>query len=254
VNEPLLTIGYSVLGSRVAGIRLPPPRADVEVLVVVQGPAAGPAPLRADVRYVHLESTGVTKSRNEVMAQARGRFLLFADDDVVLHEEGIRRLLSELQRDDDLALAVGASVDEQGRPRKRYPRRAVRLHRWNAGKAATYEMMLRRSAFLRTGVRFDEHFGAGTENYLGDEYILIADAIHVGMRGRFFPYTVATHPVVSSGSRFGTVGDAAARAAVFRRVFGWSAPLARLAFVLRTPSRHGSVMLAARFVVNRFST
>lgn len=251
MTEPLLTIGYSVLGARAADIRLPEQRPDVEVLVVVQGTVPPEAPVRDDVRYLTLDSTGVTRSRNEVLDRARGRFVLFADDDIVFREPEVRRLLGELQRDEGLALALAAAVDTEGRMRKRYPRRSVALHRWNAGKAATYEMMLRRESFARAGVRFDERFGAGAELYLGDEYILIADAVGAGLRCRFFPYVIAVHPAQSSGSGFGTVRDAAARSAVFGRVFGRTAPLARLAFVLRSPRRFGSPGLTARFVAGR---
>ena len=215
MSEPLLTIGYSVLGNRAAGIRLPEPRPDVEVLVVVQG-APGPVPQRDDVRVVHLGSTGVARSRNEVLRQARGTFVLFADDDIVFRAEGVQDMLDALQRDEGLALGLGGAVDHAGRMRKRYPRRSVPLHRWNSGKAATYEMMVRREAFQRAGVAFDEAFGAGVPQYLGDEYILIADALRAGLRCRFFPVVLAVHPETSSGSGFGTRRDAA-RAAGWRR-------------------------------------
>lgn len=252
MSEPLLTIGYSVLGERAAGIRLPDARPDVEILVVVQGtPPPATTPDRADVRVLRLDSTGVAKSRNEVLRQARGTFVLFADDDIVIREEGVRAMLDALRRDDSLALGLGTAVDPAGEVRKRYPRRSVRLHRWNSGKAATYEMMVRRSAFERAGVRFDEEFGAGVPQYLGDEYILIADALRAGLRCRFFPVVLAVHPARSSGSGFGTGRDAAARAVVFDRVFGRTAPVARLAFVARSPRRFGSLGLAARFVRGR---
>jgi hypothetical protein len=249
VSEPLLTIGWSVLGSRLAGLRLPPPRPDVELLVVVQdGPAGPSADRRPDVRYVDLAGRGVSRSRNAVLDHARGTFVLFGDDDIVFDEAGVRRVLEELQRDDGLALALAAAVDEHGQLRKRYPRRGTRLHRWNSGKAATYEMIVRRAALSTAGVRFDEEFGAGAEQYLGDEYILIADAVRRGLRCRFFPHVVAMHPRTSSGSGFGTARDAAARAAVFGRVFGRAAPVARLAFLIRAPRRFGSVRVAAGFV------
>jgi hypothetical protein len=63
---------------------------------------------------------------------------------------------------------------------------------------------------------------------------------------------IAIHPETSSGSGFGTPRDARARAAVFTRVFGALAPLARLAFVVRSPRRFGSLGLTARFVADRF--
>jgi glycosyltransferase involved in cell wall biosynthesis len=257
MSEPLLTIGYSVLADRASAIRLPPPRSDVEVLVCVQGAADGRipdgAPRRDDVRYEMLDSRGVTKSRNAVLDRARGRFVLFADDDIVFYDEGVRSVLGELESNPDLALVLAIAVDEGGRLRKPYPSRPVRLTRWNSGKAATYEIMLRRDAFARAGVRFDERFGAGVDpHFLGDEYILIADAVRAGLECRFLPVVVAVHPTLSSGAGFGTRRDARARSAIFGRVFGRTAPIARLAFVLRSPRRFRSARLSARFVLNRF--
>ena len=257
MSEPLLTIGYSVLAERAPAIRLPAQRPDVEVLVAVQGAPDGriphDAPRRDDVRYEILHSRGVTKSRNAVLDGARGRYVLFADDDIVFHEEGVRSVLGELEAHPGLALVLATAVDEGGRLRKPYPSRPVRLTRWNSGKAATYEIMLRREAFARAGVRFDEGFGAGVDpHYLGDEYILIADAIRAGLHCRFLPVVMAVHPTVSSGAGFGTKRDALARSAIFGRVFGRTAPIARLAFVLRSPRRFRTAALSARFVLNRF--
>jgi hypothetical protein len=253
MSEPLLTIGYSVLGERAAAIQLPEQRPDVEILVVVQGEIPDDAPRRDDVRYETLSSRGVTKSRNAVLDGARGRYVLFADDDIVFHEEGVRAVLAELEAEPGLALVLAAAVDQRGWIRKPYPHRPVRLTRWNSGKAATYEMTLRREAFARAGVRFDEGFGAGVDpHFLGDEYILITDGIAAGLECRFLPVVIAVHPTVSSGAGFGTIRDARARAAAFSRVFGRAAPLARLAFVLRSPRRFGSPGLTARFVLDRF--
>jgi glycosyltransferase involved in cell wall biosynthesis len=257
MSEPLLTIGYSVLAERTPAIRLPDPRSDVEVLIAVQGAENGripdDAPRRDDVRYEILSTRGVTKSRNAVLDGARGRFVLFADDDIVFHEEGVWSVMAELDADPDLDLVLGIAVDEGGRLRKAYPSRPERLSRWNSGKAATYEIMLRRDAFARAGVRFDERFGAGVDpHYLGDEYILIADAIRAGLECRFLPVVMAMHPTVSSGAGWGTERDARARAAIFGRVFGPTAALARLAFVARSPRRFGSAALSARFVLDRF--
>jgi hypothetical protein len=252
VSEPRLTIGWSVLGSRAGDIRYPAPRPDVELLVAVQGELPAGTTLPAHVRCLRLASTGVAKSRNAVLDGARGEVLLFADDDVTIAEDGVDRVLEAFAADPDLALVLGEAVDERGRLRKRYPQTAGPLTRWNSAKAATYEMLLRPAAFRSAGVRFDERFGAGAELYLGDEYVLIADALRAGLPCRFLPVVLAVHPADSSGSRYGGVRDAAARAAVFGRVFGRLAPVARLAFVLRSPRRFGSVALSARFVTGRF--
>lgn len=253
MNEPELTIGWSVLGSRAASIRYPEHRPDLEFLVVAQGDLPVDTTPPEQVRWLHLGSTGVAKSRNAVLSHARGEVLLFADDDVEVQMDGVEQALAAFRADPDLALVLGTAVDEHGRQRKRYATAAVELTRWNSAKAATYEMLVRPAAFRSAGVRFDECFGAGAELYLGDEYVLIADALAAGLRCRFLPVVLAVHPTDSSGSRFGTTADAVARSAVFDRVFGQLAPVARLGFLLRSPRRFGSAALAARFILGRVS-
>ena len=99
---------------------------------------------------------------------------------------------------------------------------------------------------------FDEDFGAGTENYLGDEYIFIANACSKGLSCEFIPSIVAIHPSDSSGTRFGTIEDARVRSLVFQKVFGSVAPLARLGFVLKNPMRFKKLFLILRFIFGRF--
>ena len=248
LSEPRITIGYSCLGHRVSSLRLPPTQPDVEIVVVVQGSEPPRPPSRADLRYVHLPGTGVSRSRNEVLEIARGRLVLFADDDIEVHLDGVRALARSFDVDPTLALAMGQAVDETGALRKRYPRRAGDLRVWNSAKAGTIEMMVRRQAVIASGVRFDERFGAGATHHLGDEYIFIVDLLRAGLRCRFFPVVIASHPAESSGSTSGSSSDVAARAAVFERVFGRWAPMWKLLFLLRRPGRFGSASAAWRFM------
>jgi hypothetical protein len=112
-------------------------------------------------------------------------------------------------------------------------------------------MMIRVDLVKQLEVRFDERFGAGAELYLGDEYIFISDLIKAGAKCEFSPLFVATHPSDSSGERWGTQSDRRARAAVFDRVFGKSAPLIRLAFGIRRIKYLGGLTQLALFVVGR---
>ncbi|MFZ4505687.1 MAG: hypothetical protein ACOYNK_04975, partial [Microbacteriaceae bacterium] len=68
-GSPRLTIAYSVLAGGLTRITLPAPRADTEILVIVQG-EGGSAPVRDDIRVTRLDSRGVTRSRNEAVRQA----------------------------------------------------------------------------------------------------------------------------------------------------------------------------------------
>lgn len=236
-----VTIAFSTLASRVEDLRLPDPEPDIEVLVLIQGDGATDAAqtvraLRLDVRVEALTSVGVARSRNEAIELASSDLVLFADDGTDVFTDGVLRMADAMKADPALAALFGRAVDEDGDLRKRYGKPG-RLTRWNAAKVSTIELMIRRSSVMRSGVRFDPDFGAGTEQRIGDEYIFIADLLRAGLRCESRPIVVASHPADSSGTQFGTEQDARARAAVFKRVFDKTSLIARLAFLARRPTR-----------------
>jgi len=251
VTRPALTIAYSVLAEGLSRIVLPPIRPNTEILVIVQG-AGGADPVREDVRVIRLDSTGVTASRNEAIRQATGEVLLFGEEDVTWIPDGIDDVIATFEDNPRLAVLLGRAQDETGSPRKRYPAFREPATMWNSARVGTIELAVRPELVRKAGVMFDLSFGAGTENYLGDEYIFVADANHARLKCEYFPITFSQHPAESSGTRFGTDADARARSRVFDRVFGWFAPVMRLMLWVRNPTRFGSIGRGIRFVTGAF--
>lgn len=251
-SEIKLTIGYSTLAARLKNITFPLKKPDREFLVLVQNPEQQDYVFdSAGAKLVELKNRGVAKSRNAVLKNASGKYLIFGDDDITFNEAGLATMIEYFDSHHDCAIILAQATDETGKLRKSYPSKAHALSRFNSAKAATYEMMVRLEAVRDKGIEFDENFGAGVENFLGDEYIFIADALKKGLKGVFLPVSVAIHPKDSSGSTWGTRRDLKARAVVFTRVFGISAPLFRALFLLK--SRKGAVgfMNTLRFILGR---
>lgn len=254
-----LTLGYSVLFERIKNITPPSERPDWETVVVVQNQGKTPwKPAdfpklrgRGDVSFEELESVGVAKSRTRAIWLAEGEYLVFADDDIVFSESGLEQAINYLDENPKLSLVLAQAQDPSGNLRKRYPIGARKLNLFNSARAATYEMIIRVDAIRQFGVVFDEQFGAGSKNYLGDEYIFIADLLRAGGRAEFVPITIATHPEDSSGSGWGTDRDRIARAKVFTRVFGKFAGPVRFAFGLRRLKELGGFAKLLRFVLAR---
>jgi len=254
-----LTIGYSVLVDRVQNIRPPEVRSDWETVIVVQNPQETRWSLddyqqlcsRSDLQVEELQSVGVAKSRTRTIWLAESEYLVFADDDIEFSETGLEDAINYLDAHPRLSLLLAQAQDPSGNLRKKYPRGPTKLELFNSARAATYEMIIRVDAIRQFGVVFDENFGAGSENYLGDEYIFIADLLRAGGKAEFVPITIATHPEISSGSGWGTDRDRMARAKVFSRVFGALAPLVRIAFGLRRMRELGGLANLVRFVLAR---
>ena len=245
-----LTIGYSVLAERVRNIT-PPTMESAELLVVVQNPGKTDYSRNLLATFEELASSGVAKSRNRAIELAGGDYLVFADDDIVFDTNGLDQICQYLDEHPEVAIALAQAQDQTGKLRKNYPKAVEKLSLLNSARAATYEMVVRVERIRELGVSFDTDFGAGVENYLGDEYIFIADLLRAGGKGVFLPITIATHPEDSSGSGWGTERDRKARAKVFTRVFGVFAPAVRLAFGLRRLRELGGVGNLVRFVLGR---
>ncbi|MEY4396808.1 MAG: hypothetical protein RLZZ40_564 [Actinomycetota bacterium] len=244
--KPALTIAYSVLADGIGNVILPEQRPDTEILVIVQG-SGGKVPVREDVREIRLDSRGVTRSRNAAIREARGDVLIFGEENVEWVRAGLDETVELFADNPRLAVYLGRAEDETGALRKRYPEYREPATILNSARVGTIELAVRPDLLRRAKVQFDENFGAGTENYLGDEYILVADANRAGLKCEYFPVTISRHPRESSGTRFGTAADARARSRVFTRVFGWFAIVPRALMWARNPKlfgRHG-----LRFVI-----
>lgn len=249
-----LTIAYSTLAERASHIVLPDMRIDQEVLIVVQSPdgAVHPAPpVREDVRVVHLAGKGVAKSRNVAIDSAQGTYLVFADDDIVFDLASLDAITAHFEQC-ACSLVLGQAVDPSGVLRKKYPMGQQWLNRLNSAKAATYEMVICVPTIRARGIRFDENFGAGAVNYLGDEYIFISDMVKHGLKAHFLPITMAIHPTESSGSGWGTHADLRARSVIFTRVFGPLAFLVRALFIARHRDKVSGLSDFARFIFGTF--
>ena len=249
MKDNLLTIGYSTLAERLKNISIPEVNLPHEVFISIQNPMniQYSLPINFEFRSAISNEKGVAKSRNVVLNSTQTKYLLFADDEILFLSDGIKSAISYLESNPACDLVLAQAVDTQGVLRKSYPKTEVKLSKFNSAKAATYEMIVRVES-----VAFDENFGAGAQNYLGDEYIFITDLLKKGGRATFLPLTIAIHPEESSGSRWGTESDLRARAQVFQRVFGGIAPLIRAGFYMKNYQKFGGLRNLFKFVIGKF--
>jgi glycosyltransferase involved in cell wall biosynthesis len=251
--DKLLTIGYSTLADRVKNIV--PSKVDLphEIFISIQNPSNidFALPTNFEFNSVTTSEKGVTKSRNTVLRSTKTKYLLFADDDIEFIGKGIESAVSYLEAHPNCDLVLAQVIDANGVLRKAYPTREEKLTRFNSAKAGTIEMIVRVDSIRSKRVNFDENFGAGAENYLGDEYIFITDLLKAGGSATFLPITIAIHSEDSSGSRWGTEPDLRARAMVFQRVFGFTAPLIRTAFVFKNFQKFAGTKNLYKFIFGK---
>ena len=253
MKDNLLTIGYSTLADRLKNISAPQINLPHEVIISIQNPKGIEFSLPTGFEFSSVVSNekGVAKSRNVVLNSAQTRYLLFADDEIIFLSDGVKSAISYLESNPGCDLVLAQAVDTKGVLRKAYSKREAKLTKFNSAKAATYEMIVRVESVRNKGVAFDENFGAGVENFLGDEYIFITDLLKKGGKATFLPLTIAVHPEESSGSSWGTESDLRARAVVFQRVFGVTAPLIRTAFYFKNFQKFAGTKYVYKFIFGK---
>lgn len=235
-----LTIGYSALASRAANIVLPEnqPETEAEIIICIQLDIESYKINKSKAQIIEMTELGVAKSRNSVIAATTTDYLVFADDDVEIISEGQQKAIEYLEQHPEVSVVL-CQVLAGNKPRKNYPKAITKLHKFNSAKAATPEVIIRVKDIKENEIFFDENFGAGAKNFLGDEYIFVCDCLDKKLVVVSLPIAIARHEELSSGNDWSDEKAIAARAKVFERVFGKLAFVAKLGFVIKNFRRFG---------------
>ncbi len=248
-----LTVAVATLADRVHRLtnKVLPRTANVDYHIFVQDVAdpadiAGVLP-RSDITVTALKGRGVAHSRNAALGSVKGDIVLFADDDLVLNTQNYAALLTQFTDDPRVDFICGQMHDAHGRAFKAYPANMTAASRLNTAKVGTPEMAVRIKTVHTAGVLFDTDFGAGSANWLGDEYIFICDALRAGLRGRHVSLALATHPEPSSGQD-NSAASFTVRETVLRRALGPASWPLRCAFAWRHRKRFPDWRSVLRFI------
>ena len=223
-TDPVLTIGYSTLASRVAFDRAasangPTSRswsssnrrpAECQVRTSAE---------RGDARVILDDGVGVARSRNIVLEQAAVDTCSSVTTTPPSSRRASTRSLEVMERDPGVSFLQGRALDETGRPRKRYPKRATRLSRWNSAKIGTIELMVRRADIVDNGDPIRRTVrGRGRPTISATSTSSSPTPSAPVSPVSFVPVSIAVHPAASSGLPGGGRHDARARSVVFGRV------------------------------------
>jgi glycosyltransferase involved in cell wall biosynthesis len=237
-----ITVAIATLADRLKNLSLPmlPETHGVDYHVFVQD-VANPMDItgaleRPDITLTALEGRGVAKSRNAAIEMAKGDIIIFADDDLILHTQNYDALRDLFRNTPELAFVCGQLRDGSGKPFKAYSPDGTPTSRLNTAKVGTPEMAVRTETIRAEQIFFDPNFGAGSQNWLGDEYIFLCDALRAGLRGQYSALSLATHSAPSSG-QVSSSESFLVREAVFRRALGAFSWPFRCAFAWRHRNR-----------------
>lgn len=190
---------------------------DFEVIIIDDASEQAAPKLEPSVRYFRLKKKiGSPAARNLGATHARGKYLLFLDDDIILSRKYIEELFRNIEADENASAIAGRLIYVKNRvfstPNKTFSV-PVKVARFSGGilgsfdrkthkivEAPTLHMaaMVRKGDFQLVG-GFDSKTYAG--NYFREETDLFFRLKRAGKKLLFDPKAIAYHVEISTGGQ-----------------------------------------------------
>lgn len=179
---------------------------------------------RKDVKLHLLKGKGLSKNRNAALDLAEADILVIADDDNRYKPEYIDRIRKAYSEHKDAGIICFAAESYEGKPMKWYPAKAMPFDdAFSSGYyPASIEITMRNVNVKRVGVRFNEHFGLGSEQLCaGEEDVFLKDAKGKGIGILFVPSVIVQSDPQTTGINFiGNEKMQLTKGATFNYIFG----------------------------------
>ena len=147
------------------------------------------------VKLISTCTRGLSRNRNIAMAYASQNddFILFADDDLVFNDGYEQLILEEFKRHPK-AEAIKFNIHDLSETRKICMRQIEKFEkatRHNMTSSGVCGMVVRRCVLINHNLHFHENFGAGTENYCGEDTIFLMEMLKKKVRIYRSPIDIA---------------------------------------------------------------
>lgn len=167
------------------------------------------------VRYVREPRPGLSAARNRALAEARGRYLAYTDDDVTVDPDWVQQLLRGFHRRPDVGCVTGlvATADVTGDAERYFDARAAGwgtrmtprlfdlagsrlpdvLYPYSAGIFGTGANLAVDRSLLQSLGGFDEALGAGSPTRGGEDLDLFLRVLRCGRAIAYEPGALVWH-------------------------------------------------------------
>ena len=143
------------------------------------------------VRTIESVERGIGRSRNLALEEARGRIVLFSDDDIVYSEGYAESILKAFEAHPEADIIMfNVNVSEE---RKTYQiDKEIRVHKWSVGRYPAYAAAARLDSIREAKVKFSVLFGGGARYSNGEDSLFFMDCLRSGLKIIGVPYNIGT--------------------------------------------------------------
>lgn len=150
-----------------------------------------------DVQMVTTATRGLSRNRNVALACAdkEADYVLFADDDLTFRDDYVQTVCGVFQvhpEADAVKFNINVSANSSRKLGMKPIRQFKKAGRRDITASGVCCMAVKMQVLLKKNLHFNTFFGAGTENYCGEDTIFLQDMIKNGVRLYLSPEALAT--------------------------------------------------------------
>lgn len=207
----------------------------------------------SNCKLLNYHEQGLSRSRNRGIAASEADICVIADDDMY-YEQNFEDIIKNAYEECPEADVIAFHVDSKDpRQRKRVLKKG-RLSRITSMKIASWQITFRQDSLRKTGVKFDESFGTGATNFMGEENIFLYDCIRNRLKVYYYPAKIATLKDEDDSTWFTGYTERyfMVKGAVFKRMSRYLWPLFIVQFVIRKHHVYGDSLSAQKALISMF--
>ena len=204
-------------------------------------------------KIISVNEKGLSRSRNEAILNSNADICVIADDDMYYSNQYELNVSNGYKKYPDADI-IAYYVDSDDKRHIKEKLKEGKLSMLTTMKIASMNITFRRQTIIDSHIKFDENFGTGTENYMGEENIFLFDCYKYGLKIYYIPIKIATLRKDSISTWFN--GYDKKYFTVKGRVFTRMSKLLALPFVLQFAVRkiklyrsEMSIWLAVKYMV-----
>lgn len=141
------------------------------------------------ITWIDSKQRGLSRSRNLALKNSVADICLLADDDLVFQTGYKQRIIYAFKTHKEEMIRFRVSGIEC--KFKQYPNCEQKIGYIKSLKVSSVEIAFRRKNIVKSGIKFDEKLGAGTEFCMGEENAFLFQCFRKGLHMRFLPVEIA---------------------------------------------------------------
>lgn len=146
-------------------------------------------------KMISTTTRGLSKNRNIAMLYSSddADYIMFSDDDLTFFDGYEEAVLQEFEKHPK-AQVIKFGLNNVGVKRKTSQgscKSFFKANRRNVTSSGTWCLAIKKEILLKKNMHFNEYFGAGTENYCGEDTLFLQELINKKIKMFFSPVTIA---------------------------------------------------------------